>query len=317
LPKLNASSRFTVVGNANADLVAWPVSELPEPGGDLVIDRLGLRVGGAAANAALALAALGTPPLLVAAVGDDLLGRFVHAELERVGVAEGVQVLPSEPTGISIGLEGPERDRTFITYQGCLATFDGSLVPDHAFERPYFLISGYFALPSLRGAPARRLLERAAAGGATRLLDPDIDSDGWSAAAREELAALLPLVDVFLPNEHEAAGLAGRTDPEAAAAHLQARSGGWVIVKCGRDGCIGVGPGGARLAVPAVPATAPDTTGAGDAFDAALMHALASGATMEEAAAFAVRYASAVIQRPSDDRHPGLDELPVLDHQRG
>jgi sugar/nucleoside kinase (ribokinase family) len=297
----------TVVGNANVDLVVWPVSDLPASGGDLVVERMGLRVGGAAANAGLALAALGADPLLVAAVGDDFLGRFVHEQLEQAGIAAGVRVLPGEDTGLSIGFEAPDRDRTFVTYPGNLATFDATLVPPHALERPYVLFCGYFVLPSLRGEPARRLFERAAANGALRLLDPDIDADGWPHESRLELESLLPLVDVFLPNEHEATSLTGLSDPEAAARRLQAVSGGWVVVKTGRDGCLGVGPGGEQFRVHAQPVETPDSTGAGDAFDAALVHALSSGRRMEEAAAVAVRYATAVVQSPSELRHPSLE----------
>ena len=59
--------------------------------------------------------------------------------------------------------------------------------------------------------------------------------------------ALLPSVDVFLPNEVEACALAGRDgDPAQAARVLQAVSGGWVVVKLGPRGCFAVGPEGAR-----------------------------------------------------------------------
>jgi hypothetical protein len=46
----------TVVGNVNADIVARPLLELPPPGGDLLVDTIEVRVGGAAANAGMALA---------------------------------------------------------------------------------------------------------------------------------------------------------------------------------------------------------------------------------------------------------------------
>ena len=48
--------------------------------------------------------------------------------------------------------------------------------------------------------------------------------------------SLLPLVDVFLPNELEACGASGEIDPRAAAAALQSISGGWIVVKLGAEG---------------------------------------------------------------------------------
>jgi ribokinase len=66
----------TVVGNVNADIVARPLLELPPPGGDLLVDTIEVRVGGAAANAGMALARLGLAPRVIGAVCDDYLGRF-------------------------------------------------------------------------------------------------------------------------------------------------------------------------------------------------------------------------------------------------
>ena len=46
-----------------------------------------------------------------------------------------------------------------------------------------------------------------------------------------------------------------------------------------------------------------DTTGAGDAFNAGLIHALSDGAEWPEALTAATRFASAIIARPSDGRY--------------
>jgi sugar/nucleoside kinase (ribokinase family) len=46
-----------------------------------------------------------------------------------------------------------------------------------------------------------------------------------------------------------------------------------------------------------------DTTGAGDAFNAGLVHALAQGAGWREALTMATQFATAIISRPSDDRY--------------
>jgi ribokinase len=49
--------------------------------------------------------------------------------------------------------------------------------------------------------------------------------------------------------------------------------------------------------------TAADTTGAGDAFNAGLVHALARGNEWREALTAATRFATAIISRPSGDRY--------------
>jgi sugar/nucleoside kinase (ribokinase family) len=300
---------LAVLGNVNADIVARPVSDLPPPGGDMLVDTVELRVGGAAANAALALAALGCRPRLAGCVGDDPLGAFVLERLRDRGLAEEVRVLPGVPTGVSICLEGPGRDRTFVSMRGALDRFDASMVPHGLMESPFVLFCGYFTLGALRGGPALELLERSRAAGATVLFDPDVEAGGWSDGARREVAEVLPLVDGFLPNEHEACGLTDAADPVEAGRELQRVGGGRVVVKLGADGAVVIETDGSarRVAAPAV--VARDTTGVGDAFDAGLLYGLAQGWTWDAAVSFAVRLGSTVAARPTADRHPSLGEV--------
>ena len=215
----------TVVGNVNADIVARPLLE-PPPGGDLLVDTIEVRAGGAAANAGMALARLGLAPRVIGAVGDDYLGCFVLDSLRDIGLAGDVRVLPEVSTGVSICVEAPGTDRAFISMRGALDRFDASMVPADALACSFLLLCGYFTQSSLRGGPALTLLQRARHQGATVLLDPDVDAEGWSPSARREIEDLLPLVDGFLPNEHEARGLTGLSDPVEAGRALQRRCGG-------------------------------------------------------------------------------------------
>ena len=306
-------STITLIGNVNADLIVRDASELPPPGEEWTIDAVTLRPGGAAANCGLASAALGEAPRVVASVGGDRIGAVLLEELAAGGVATGdVRVEEDQATGVSIAFEAPGRDRSFLTSQGCLATFEASMVPDDALTARFVLLGGYFLLPMLRGADgAAGLLRTARANGAVTCFDPGWDPSGWPASTRDELAAILPLVDVLLPNAGEAAGITGSDGPREAARKLQAllAPGGWAVVKLGRDGCVAAGPGGAEAASPAPAATVIDSTGAGDAFNAGLLAAMAAGADVPGALGFAVRVASAVIGRPSHDRYPAIAEL--------
>ena len=300
---------ISVVGNVNVDVLISPTSTLPPPGAEWPVDSIELRPGGAAANAGLTLAGLGSPPLVTGCVGDDDLGRLLLDELARAGIHGGVAVVSGARTGVSVGFEAPGRDRSFFTSLGSLASFDVSLVPPAALERRFVLLCGYNLLPGMRGNPASELLRRARDNGATTLFDAGWDLDDWPEPARREVTDLLPLVDVFLPNEAEATALTGEKDPFASACALQGISGGWVVVKRGAAGCVAAGPDGAELTAPAPPVDVTDTTGAGDAFNAGLLHALARDLGWEEALTFATRVASTVVSRPSADRYPTLDEL--------
>ena len=302
-------SSIALIGNVNADLIVSPVAELPPPGAERSVDSIEARVGGAAANTALALARLGVRPRLVGCVGDDAFGRFVHDELAAAGLADDLVLLPGAPTGICLAFEAPGRDRAFLTALGSLAAFTATLVPAEALRARFVLLCGYFLLPALRGEPARALLGAARAAGATTLLDCGDDLAGWPAETRAEIGGLLPVVDVFLPNEAEAVALTGEDDPLAAARALQRVSGGVVVVKLGPRGCLALFRDGAVERVAAPPVKVRDTTGAGDAFNAGLLFALGEGREWPAALSFAVRLASTVVARPSAVRHPPVEEV--------
>jgi sugar/nucleoside kinase (ribokinase family) len=296
-------SSVTVIGCVNVDLLLAPLSEVPLPGTAAFVDRMDLRVGGAGANAALALQEAGTPPRLVGAVGDDHHGRWVLDQLADFGLSEDIVVDAEHATGLTVAVEAPGRDRSFITFLGVTGTAGTEIVPPSSLAVEHVLVCDYFCAPAMRGEPTGHVLQTARELGARTYFDTAWDTDGFSAATREEVHALLPLVDVFLPNEAEARALA-RTDSVAeAGAELQRRSGGWVVVKLGADGCMAFGPHGGRLSCPAPAIEPADTTGAGDAFNAGLVSAFASGRGWPEALAAATGLASSLLARPSNDRH--------------
>ncbi len=306
------SEGITLIGNVNADVIVRDVSDLPPPGEEWHVDAVDLRPGGAAANCGLALAALGDAPRVVGSVGDDPLGAFLLGKLTSAGLSNrDIRVVDEGSTGVSIAFEAPGRDRSFLTFLGCLATFEASMVPDDALAARSLLLGGYFLLPALRGTGAGDLLRIGRANGATTYFDPGWDQSGWPTSTLDELARILPLVDVFLPNGAEATEITGVDDPREAAAILQAMlaPGGWAVVKLGHDGSAAAGPAGARAASPARTTTVLDSTGAGDAFNAGLLSAMHAGAGVPEALVFAVRLATEVVARPSSDRYPTRAEL--------
>jgi argininosuccinate lyase len=290
-----------------------PVTDLPAPGGTLLTEQMTVRVGGAGANAALAAVEAGMEARLIGSIGEDQLGDWMRAQLGPAGLADELVVVAGEASGLTVALESPARDRTFLTYLGVNARWEPAMIPDDALKCENLLLCDYFVAPRLRGEAARRLLETARAHGGRTFFDTTWDPDGFSSQTRAEVLGLLPSVDVFLPNEVEARAIAGEVDEAGgtarpggaarAARALQAVSGGWVVVKLGPRGCLAAGPDGAELAAPAPAMTVSDTTGAGDAFNAGLVAALARGSGWEEALTAATRFATSIISRPSNERY--------------
>jgi argininosuccinate lyase len=295
----------TVIGCVQADVLVSPVSELPPAGATMLIDEMSLRTGGAGANAALAFAEAGLPVRLMGCIGNDQIGRWMCEQLQPWGLAAELVVLDSEPSGLTVALESPARDRTFLTYLGVNKIWEPSMIPADALSCDYLLFCDYFVAPGLRREAGRELLETARGSGARTFFDTAWDPDGFPPETRAEVRALLPWVDVFLPNEAEVCAIADvdAGDALGAARKLQAVSGGWVVVKLGARGSLAVGPGGAELSAPAPVVEAADTTGAGDAFNAGLIRALSDDSPWPDALDAAARFASSLISRPSGDRH--------------
>ncbi len=296
--------RVTVIGCVQADVVMSPVTDLPSPGGALLTEQMTVRLGGAGANAALASVEAGMEVRLIGCVGEDQLGGWMREQLAMTGLADELIVVAGESTGLTVVLESPARDRTFLTYLGVNARWEPATIPDDALTCDNLLLCDYFVAPQLRGNATQRLLKTARDRGARTFFDTTWDPDGFPTQTQAEVRELLPYADVFLPNEVEVCALANRPGDAAQAARaLQVVSGGWVVVKLGSSGCLAVGPDGTEIAVPAPAVTVADTTGAGDAFNAGLVHELAQGASWREALTMATRFATTVVSRPSNNRY--------------
>jgi sugar/nucleoside kinase (ribokinase family) len=301
--------RISIIGNVGLDVIAAPVDRLPPPGTEVLIDAISVRTGGSAGNTAMALAALGTPHELYGSLGDDAVADLVTALLARADADRTrLNRVPDTPTAVTIAVESRMRDRGFLATEGHLRELRRENIPDDALTADLVLLTGYFTTPALQGTASADLLRTAKSHRARTLFDPGSDPDGWKPNTHQELTALLPHVDVFLPNAQELAVLGAGSDPFEAATALQERSGGWIIAKLGPDGCIGVGPGESfTVATRAVPAA--DTTGAGDCFNAGLLYGLAHQLSWAEAARVATILATETTARPPGDRYLSEPEL--------
>jgi sugar/nucleoside kinase (ribokinase family) len=117
------------------------------------------------------------------------------------------------------------------------------------------------------------LFREARDGEATTSLDPNWDPSGmWD----NGLMALLPEVDVFLPNEVEALSMARISVVEDAIARLRSSGAGTVVVKTAGQGAVAA-QAGQTVAVAGIPTQVVDSTGAGDSFDAGFLAGFLGG----------------------------------------
>jgi sugar/nucleoside kinase (ribokinase family) len=155
-------------------------------------------------------------------------------------------------------------------------------------------VSGYPLLRPMSSAAIAAALTRARSAGAS------VSVDAASAAPLRDFGAqrFLDLIGAALlfANEDEAAVLTGVDDPGEAARRLAA-SCGQAIVKCGADGAMwSDGTALTRTGVDRVEAV--DSTGAGDAFAAGVLAALARSADVPTALRAGHELASRAIVTP-------------------
>ena len=273
---------IAVVGSIITDLaVATP--RLPARGENILAHRLQIGPGGKGANAAVAAARLGARALLVGRIGDDYFGRQELATLHAEGVdVSAVGIDPTTQTGAAIILIDEAGENTILVVIGANDTLtpahvEAGLAPHWGvldailinFEVPPAAVAAAVRGAQIHGVPS------VVDAGPPRAWGPEI----WGRAT------------VISPNELEAATLVGLpitndADAEMAARLLLAAGPQAVVLKRGAAGALLV-TGALTQHFPSFRVDVVDTTGAGDAFSAALTIGLAEGKPLAEAVRFA------------------------------
>jgi ribokinase len=284
--------RICVVGSANVDLT-FRSPRLPRPGETLTGNGFHQDFGGKGANQAVAAARLGARVSLVARVGDDALGRETlrHYHDEGLDITH-VRVDAGRPTGVAAIVVDDRAENAIVVVPGANGELSAADVREAAPAiTAAAVVLCQFEVPLEATREAFRL---ARAAGVRTVLTP--------APAQALPAELFQLCDVCVPNETEAELLTGKRvtdlhEAESAARQLLLLGPRVVIVTLGEMGALIADADGMEH-IQAVPVRALDTTGAGDAFAAALAVFWAEGLTLREAARRASRVAALSVTRP-------------------
>ncbi|MFJ9024697.1 ribokinase [Streptomyces sp. NPDC102259] len=276
---------IVVLGSTNMDLVAYV--EKPPQRGETVTGREFRTIpGGKGANQAVAAARAGATVSMIGAVGNDAFGTRLRSTLEHSGVNTDHLRTVESPSGTAHIVVDDEGGNAIVVVPGANGTVDHLVPGDEV------LISSADALLLQLEVPLAAVVAGARAArahGVRTILTP--------APAQPLPPELLTVIDLLVPNEHEAATLTGRTDPrEAATALLDSVP--EVVITLGSSGSLYATRGERPLTVPAPRVTAVDSTGAGDTFVGALAVALGEGRPMREALAWASAAAALSVQRP-------------------
>jgi ribokinase len=254
-----------VVGDIATDVVVL-LAGAPAPGSDRPAS-IASRGGGAGANVAAHLAALGTTVLLAGCIGEDAAGTALAGELAGGGVRLALRTVPGAATGTIVSLVEPDGQRSMLADRGANLALRPADVPAPA-PGGHLHLSGYTLLdPGTREA-GLAALAAAVGAGCTVSLDP-ASTGPLSGYGVERWRADTAAATLLMPNADEARLLTGCADVGDAARAL-ADAHPVVVVSLGAEGALWAA-GGELLHAPAHPAAVVDTTGAGDAFTAGVL----------------------------------------------
>ncbi len=249
--------------------------------------------GGVSANVASWMAVAGETPVLHCAIGDDVLGSVLVADLEQRGVVVKAIRTPG-PTGAVVALVHPNGERTMFPSAGANARLPLEVLDTEVQPGDHVHVSGYFILREYSRQAALHYIEVSKARGATVSTDP-ASARLIEVMGAPQLLDALRGVDLLICNEQESLALTGAATYEEAA-RLLAGYFPSAIVKLGPNGAC-TWQDNSLLTSPAIPATVISTVGAGDAFDAAAIIAWKRGQSMAEVLAAGNHNGHLVVQQ--------------------
>ena len=272
---------YVVVGSCIVDFVVR-IDRLPGRGETVMAAGPTRSLGGKGANQATALRRLGGDVALVSCLGMDDFGDAFLEHFRHEGIDCGlIHREPSAATGMALPMVLPDGENAIVVAPAAAMSLTvGAVAAAAPRIREAAALLLQLEVPAAVAAAAMAVAREA---GVPVFLNP--------APAVPEAARLAAAADVLIPNQAEAAALAGaplHTPEDALSAADRLRSLGpeAVVVTLGEQGAALSAPGIRRFA-PACQIAAVDPTGAGDAFCAGLVDARCRGASWPAALDFA------------------------------
>jgi sugar/nucleoside kinase (ribokinase family) len=254
-------------GDIYEDLVFSGFDRWPEPGREVFARGFRREVGGGAAITACGLARLGSVTGVLSVIGQDT-GRWVAERLASFNVQTSELRMDPEPTAVTVVLS-TAKDRAFLTYPGANRSFGAALASAARNKR----INARHVHLGWDPPFDPQILTEVRANDCTVSLDVGWHED-W--LANPKAIEFLRHIDIFLPNETEAARMTGFTEAESILRAYDQAGVRRVALKLGPEGAALLWDG-EIFRVPAHAVNPVDTTGAGDCFNAGFLHAWLGG----------------------------------------
>lgn len=239
--------------------------------------------GGAGANVAHVISALGEPSHFISKIGDDEVGHNFKKHLEKNGVTCHFPAPCPPPLGSTIvmTLVTPDSERTFVSYDvaACTMTYD-DFDPLILSNTDYLYLDGYSFCSPDTGASFLKV--------ATEMRDKrkhvtfNIGDISYYLTDKSDIDTLISVCDSIMCNENEAKSIFREFESiEKLAEHLSMKF-HFGAITLGKNGAI-VFHNRKIAKISACPIShIEDTNGAGDHFSGGFIYGLMNGYTLEQ-----------------------------------
>lgn len=280
------SSDIVIFGGLLLDRYFY-IDRWPQQGQDGFFDREESFVGGCAINMAVTIHNLGGQAHVVSCLGSDSVGHTIRDYLAQHHLSQALVHPAAGDTGSCLVFVEPEGERTFLTRKGAEGVFPPELAAKIPHLSPAWAgVTGYYLL----GEDTPRILdclEELHQNGTKLLFDPSPLAGDIPA---EHLARMIAISDVLTPNTTELPILVKDGDLSTLT-----QAGKAVLLKRGAAGGT-VYTQTETFDYASVPCDAVDTTGAGDSFSGALLHAMTCGRSLRQSVELAAACAAKTVQ---------------------
>jgi 5-dehydro-2-deoxygluconokinase len=281
-------------------------------------------VGGCPTNVSVGTRRLGLTSVLLTAVGDDQVGEFVTAFLDREHV--DTRFIPRKPgrrtSAVILTIQPPDKFPLTFYRDNCA---DRALTVDDVARAPvsdsrvvFLTGTGLSHEPSRAATFAAAAAARAA--GVAVVVDIDYRADQWDSASAfaNQMGLLLRSAALAVGTEEELAAASGSTDVAAGAATVLASGIEALILKRGARGSTVFRPNAAPADVAPFPIEVLNVLGAGDAFASGFLYGYLQGWPLERAARMGNATGAIVVTRHGCANFmPTLDEVTTFVRDRG
>jgi sugar/nucleoside kinase (ribokinase family) len=253
-----------VVGELNVDLILSDIEKFPEIGKEVLAHGMTLTLGSSAAIFASNISSLGAKVAFLGKIGKDKFGEVVIESLKTKQVdVSMVKTDGRAGTGATLVLYMDE-DRANTTYPGAMDLLTPEdITKDDLIKARHLHFSSYFLQPGMWNGLGN-LFKMAQNLGLTTSFDMQWDpKETW----KMDIEAILPYVNVFLPNEMEIKYLSGKSDLKEAIDYIKKFT-ETLVVKRGNKGSIVVQKDYLVELPSFLNEKVIDTVGAGDSFNA-------------------------------------------------